>query len=306
MIMKKINYCVLLLAALFALCIFTACEEDKDDSTPSWQKYFSLNVTRCERVGTVLVVEFDVKNNSGMDIQKVNVNWCSLTDNLGNQYSTPNDGLLGVKENATPTYWNIDVSIGKDQTKKFVARLVEFDKSNTSSNVKIGMKLKSDEISGMTDNEVLFSQVIKDNRVMNHGIQTNDVLIDYKLNSCKVIDGTLYVSYTMTNNLGINLRQVSKKVYTPRVPRVDYCVPSDDLGNTYRQDLYAKLAMEGGEAKMDVDFDLDAGASKTFTYKLANFDASGSAKNVSFGIYMNCSNYFLCDNHVHFINIPLE
>lgn len=304
--MKKINYCVLLIAALFTLCAFSACGDDKEESTTSWQQFFSVNITRCERVGSVLVLEFDIRNNSGKDIQKVNVNWSSLIDNLGNQYSMANDGLLGIKGNATPNYWNVDTSIGKDQTKKFVARLAGFDTSNTSSNVKVGMKLKSDEISGMTDNEEFFSQMIKDNRVMNNGIQTNDVLIDYKLNSCKVIDGTLYVSYTMTNNLGTNLRQISKKVYSPGVPRVDYCVPSDDLGNTYRQDLYAKLAIDGEDAKMDLEFDLDAGASKTFTYKLTNFDASGNAKHVSFGLYMSCPNYFFCDNYVHFVTLPIK
>lgn len=302
--MRKIYYFLMLFAAVFTMGIITACGDDDEDNTPTWENFFDVKFTRCERVGTVLVLEFDVTNKSGKDIRNVNIDWKTLTDNAGNTYVTPNEGKLGVKGAADIIYWNVDVAIDEGQTKKFIARMLEFDKSNSATKAIAGLVLKTSEISDMPSNEVLFTIGIVDNRVMNHGIQTNDVLLDYKLEGCKVEDGKLCVSFTLTNNLGFDLKHVETKVYDSRGAAISHCTPSDDLGNTYRE---ARIGIGGsGNMEYEIAYDLDAGASKTFSYNILGFDTTGNAKSTSFGLSMKCSNYFLCEEYVHFVNIPIE
>lgn len=76
--MNKLKY---LLMVMLAVLAFTACE-DKDDENKEYKftDYFSMQVTKCERVGANLKVDFNLKNISGKDLQGVMLNGGYLTD----------------------------------------------------------------------------------------------------------------------------------------------------------------------------------------------------------------------------------
>ena len=85
--MNKLKY---LLMVMLAVLAFTACE-DKDDENkePKFTDYFSMQVTKCERVGANLKVDFNLKNISGKDLQGVMLNGGSsdrCKDDLGTEY----------------------------------------------------------------------------------------------------------------------------------------------------------------------------------------------------------------------------
>ena len=71
--MKLLRYFLPVLLAVFTFC---ACDDwfggdDPSDKEPQFSDYFKMEITRCERVADVLIVDFKMKNVSGKDLQQV-------------------------------------------------------------------------------------------------------------------------------------------------------------------------------------------------------------------------------------------
>ena len=71
--MKLLRYVLPVLLAVFTFC---ACDglfgdDDESDKEPKFGDYFKMEITRCERVADVLIVDFKMKNVSGKDLQAV-------------------------------------------------------------------------------------------------------------------------------------------------------------------------------------------------------------------------------------------
>ena len=88
--MKLLRYFLPVLLAVFTFC---ACDDwfggdDPSDKEPQFSDYFKMEITRCERVADVLIVDFKMKNVSGKDLQQVVLsnNNAESKDNLGNGY----------------------------------------------------------------------------------------------------------------------------------------------------------------------------------------------------------------------------
>ena len=92
--MKLLKSISLLLCAFMAMAVVTSCEETEDkDKTPQFTDYFKFNVKSVERVGSVLIIDFDLINKTNKDYQNITLkdgygSGAQIShDNVGNQYS---------------------------------------------------------------------------------------------------------------------------------------------------------------------------------------------------------------------------
>ena len=128
--MKLLRYFLPVLLAVFTFC---ACDDwfgdDNDsDKEPQFSDYFKMEITRCERVADVLIVDFKMKNVSGKDLQQVELrsDYNGAKDNLGNEYYNRQDVSLGGRWSGSG-----QKSIKKNETITGSFRIRGFDKTNS-------------------------------------------------------------------------------------------------------------------------------------------------------------------------------
>lgn len=208
--MKLLRYFLPVLLAVFTFC---ACDDwfggdDPSDKEPQFSDYFKMEITRCERVADVLIVDFKMKNVSGKDLQQVELRtaYNCAKDNLGNEYYNSQDVSLGGK-------WNYSgkKSIKKNETITGSFRIRDFDKTNSAQKLTLNFKCASSDLD--FDGEVSIANIkIADKRVLTDGIDTNDFGLKYQLvgTDRKIVDGRncSFITFTVTNNTGVNLSNV--------------------------------------------------------------------------------------------------
>lgn len=206
--MKLLRYFLPVLLAVFTFC---ACDDwfggdDPSDKEPQFSDYFKMEITRCERVADVLIVDFKMKNVSGKDLQQVELRDVGSKDNLGNKYYTGQDVSLGGKW----SYWG-QKSIKKNETITGSFRISAFDKTNSAQKLTLNFRCASSDLN--FDGEVSIANIkIADKRVLTDGIDTNDFGLKYQLvgTERKIVDGRncSFITFTVTNNTGVNLSDV--------------------------------------------------------------------------------------------------
>ena len=185
--MKLLRYFLPVLLAVFTFC---ACDDwfggdDPSDKEPQFSDYFKMEITRCERVADVLIVDFKMKNVSGKDLQQVELSGATSKDNLGNGYNGDQDVSLGGKW----SYWG-QKSIKKNETITGSFRIRAFDKTNSAQKLTLNFKCASSDLD--FDGEVSIANIkIADKRVLTDGIDTNDFGLKYQLvgTERKIVDG---------------------------------------------------------------------------------------------------------------------
>lgn len=209
--MKLLRYFLPVLLAVFTFC---ACDDwfggdDPSDKEPQFSDYFKMEITRCERVADVLIVDFKMKNVSGKDLQQVELrsDYNGSKDNLGNGYYNRQDVSLGGR------WSNLgQKSIKKNETITGSFRIKEFDKTNSAQKLTLNFNCASSDLD--FNGEVSIANIkIADKRVLTDGIDTNDFGLKYQLvgTDRKMIDGYNYsfITFTVTNNTGVNLSNVN-------------------------------------------------------------------------------------------------
>ena len=97
--MKKVNLkkifglLAILVCGLTVSLSLTSCDNDVlneifDDGVESWDDYVSIKITRCERVGHNLIIDYEMKNKKDREVRvTVSRRGGTIVDNLGNEYS---------------------------------------------------------------------------------------------------------------------------------------------------------------------------------------------------------------------------
>lgn len=248
--MKLLRYFLPVLLAVFTFC---ACDDwfggdDPSDKEPQFSDYFKMEITRCERVADVLIVDFKMKNVSGKDLQEVQLNGTSSKDNLGNEYSNMQDVSLGGKW----SYWG-QKSIKKNETITGSFRIRAFDKTNSAQKLTLNFKCVSSDLN--FNGEVSIANIkIADKRVLTDGIDTNDFGLKYQLvgTERKIVDGRncSFITFTVTNNTGVNLSNV------------DFCA-HNFYGDT--EDFYCYMSSDGSAFSYTATVRIQKGETKTLT-----------------------------------------
>ena len=289
--MKLLRYFLPVLLAVFTFC---ACDDwfggdDPSDKEPQFSDYFKMEITRCERVADVLIVDFKMKNVSGKDLQEVQLrsDYIGCKDNLGNEYYNRQDVSLGGR-------WSDlgQKSIKKNETITGSFRISAFDKTNSAQKLTLNFKCAS---SDLNFNGVVSIANIKiaDKRVLTDGIDTNDFGLKYQLvgTERKIVDGRNYsfITFTVTNNTGVNLSNV------------DFCAHSF-YGDT--ESFNCDMSSDGSAFSYTATVRIQKGETKTLTICIN--DVPDRIKQLRGTVTCKTDSYILCSENVNFYDMTFE
>lgn len=287
--MKLLRYFLPVLLAVFTFC---ACDDwfggdDPSDKEPQFSDYFKMEITRCERVADVLIVDFKMKNVSGKDLQQVELSGATSKDNLGNGYNGDQDVSLGGKW----SYWG-QKSIKKNETITGSFRIRAFDKTNSAQKLTLNFKCASSDLD--FDGEVSIANIkIADKRVLTDGIDTNDFGLKYQLvgTERKIVDGRncSFITFTVTNNTGVNLSNV------------DFCA-HNFYGDT--EDFNCYMSSDGSAFSYTATVRIQKGETKTLTIRVN--DVPDRIKQLRGTVTCRTDSYILCSENVNFYDMTFE
>ena len=287
--MKLLRYFLPVLLAVFTFC---ACDDwfggdDPSDKEPQFSDYFKMEITRCERVADVLIVDFKMKNVSGKDLQQVELSGATSKDNLGNEYSNMQDVSLGGKW----SYWG-QKSIKKNETITGSFRIRAFDKTNSAQKLTLNFKCVSSDLD--FDGEVSIANIkIADKRVLTDGIDTNDFGLKYQLvgTERKIVDGRncSFITFTVTNNTGVNLSDVDFHAY-------------NFYGDT--EDFNCDMSSDGSAFSYTATVRIQKGETKTLTICIKN--VPDRIKQLRGTVTCKTDSYILCSENVNFYDMTFE
>lgn len=287
--MKLLRYFLPVLLAVFTFC---ACDDwfggdDPSDKEPQFNDYFKMEITRCERVADVLIVDFKMKNVSGKDLQQVELRDVGSKDNLGNKYYTGQDVSLGGKW----SYWG-QKSIKKNETITGSFRIRDFDKTNSAQKLTLNFKCASSDLD--FDGEVSIANIkIADKRVLTDGIDTNDFGLKYQLvgTERKIVDGRncSFITFTVTNNTGVNLSDV--KFITS-----NFYADTESFG--------CDISSDGSAFNYITTLRIQKGETKTLTIRVN--DVPDRIKQLRGTVTCSTDSYILCSEDVNFYDMTFE
>lgn len=287
--MKLLRYFLPVLLAVFTFC---ACDDwfgndDPSDKEPQFSDYFKMEITRCERVADVLIVDFKMKNVSGKDLQQVELSGATSKDNLGNGYSNQQDVSLGGKW----SYWG-QKSIKKNETITGSFRISGFDKTNSAQKLTLNFKCASSDLN--FNGEVSIANIkIADKRVLTDGIDTNDFGLKYQLvgTERKIVDGRncSFITFTVTNNTGVNLSNV------------DFCA-HNFYGDT--EGFNCEMSSDGSAFSYTATVRIQKGETKTLTICIQN--VPDRIKQLRGIVTCRTDSYILCSENVNFYDMTFE
>lgn len=283
--MKLLRYFLPVLLAVFTFC---ACDDwfggdDPSDKEPQFSDYFKMEITRCERVADVLIVDFKMKNVSGKDLQEVQLNGTSSKDNLGNGYSNQQDVSLGGKW----SYWG-QKSIKKNETITGSFRISGFDKTNSAQKLTLNFKCASSDLN--FNGEVSIANIkIADKRVLTDGIDTNDFGLKYQLVGTERGRNCSFITFTVTNNTGVNLSNV------------DFCA-HNFYGDT--EGFNCEMSSDGSAFSYTATVRIQKGETKTLTICIQN--VPDRIKQLRGTVTCRTDSYILCSEDVNFYDMTFE
>lgn len=287
--MKLLRYFLPVLLAVFTFC---ACDDwfggdDPSDKEPQFSDYFKMEITRCERVADVLIVDFKMKNVLGKDLQQVELRDVGSKDNLGNKYYTGQDVSLGGKW----SYWG-QKSIKKNETITGSFRISAFDKTNSAQKLTLNFRCASSDLD--FDGEVSIANIkIADKRVLTDGIDTNDFGLKYQLvgTERKIVDGRncSFITFTVTNNTGVNLSDV-------KFDTTNFYADTESFG--------CDISSDGSAFNYITTLRIQKGETKTLT--ICIYNVPDRIKQLRGIVTCRTDSYILCSENVNFYDMTFE
>ena len=289
--MKLLRYFLPVLLAVFTFC---ACDDlfgndDPSYKEPQFSDYFKMEITRCERVADVLIVDFKMKNVSGKDLQQVELRtaYNCAKDNLGNEYYNSQDVSLGGK-----WHYSGKKSIKKNETITGSFRIRDFDKTNSAQKLTLNFKCASSDLD--FDGEVSIANIkIADKRVLTDGIDTNDFGLKYQLvgTDRKIVDGRncSFITFTVTNNTGVNLSNVNFNL-------------SYFYSDT--EQFRCDISSDGSAFSYTTALRIQTGETKTLT--ICIYDVPDRIKQLRGTVTCSTDSYILCSEDVNFYDMTFE
>lgn len=288
--MKQFKYLLLMLMALLS---FSACEsEDEEQESYDLYKYIKITDISCERVGSVLRIDYKMKNVSGKKLTDIRFSYPVVLDNTGAEYYNNNDfSIRGGKFKS-----NINFSLDKDEKEVPGTIIVkEFDPAGKANRVDLSFEvvIASLDFNGKGGYKKL--SIAKDER-HKIGIQTNDNGLTYSNCSCKYQNGTAYLTFDVTADVDIDDFKIGTINYG--------CCFYDNQSNEYWNRI--SLSVNGGSyGTFRKTISLRAGRPTTLSFALPDF--ASSATEISTGyVTIASSDYPMTDDRVRFFNIPVE
>ena len=294
--MKKFKY---FLMALLAVLTFASCEETEDENKePQFFDYFSMQVTKCERVGANLKVDFNLKNITGKDVQGVCLNggtvWDMSQDDLGGKYYSD----VSLSGGNWKTSVEFNMAKGASVSGSFL--IENYDATNTSKKFNLIFNGRCQTVS--FDGRAEVSNIpVADNRVLRNGFDTNDQILEYKAVSCKMVSEpegetpyyNIYFTYTVKNTSSNDISRFAQNFG-------GYDQVKDNTNEQYN----AGIAIEGGEYRDGQEVTLKAGETKTYVVKVKHVRANATSIS-GFAVCPRESSYPWADTSARFYDISI-
>ncbi|MGN0224940.1 MAG: hypothetical protein ACI4A7_02510 [Prevotella sp.] len=295
--MKQFKYTATRFGSLFLLVcsaivcmltLFSCTEEEEFDEKGNrvFSTAFGFTVTHTERVGSVLIMDFSIKNKSGKDIRNFLIN-PGDAECQGARYSSV-DVRLGKEDYASSRR----TTFGDGETLTGTFRVRYFDAASSVDKVNIYYSCEAEEANiDSYETHSTNDQKIKDNRVLIDGIQTNDLNLDYQLLKTVQNGSDVYITFSLTNNTGgvlSNFQLVPVEAYDQNGTR------------------YSNTNIVGGNSSdysWGVTTHINNGASQTYTVKVSYVNTSVSKMSIDIGV--TSPSYVIADDKVRFITVPV-
>ena len=254
----------------------------KMESDPALEVY----VTSAERVGSVLVVDYTIKNVSGEDINNLSFQIYRGNDEFDKSYTA--NCAIGEGE------YSSDRTISKlknQATSVCHLKYYDFDPTNKSKVATASVRIGSNNYTFTKNTIDFYVDNIIDNRILTQGIQTPDRNLKFGLTSCTLDEeGNAIINYTVQNMYSDIMKTFTLQLYEG----------TDDLDKS----CTCYVSLNGSEYKYDVQMDLPT--SKTITGSIKVFAPSDGAKYISCSVSCGSTSYVLDDNKIRFISIPIQ
>jgi len=291
--------------AFITLCsTLTSCDKKDDDKLPSYADFVEFQITRCERVGGVLMVDFTVTNKKDYNL-KVTLENQTVTDNTGKNYRTLVWGSdisnsTGIAMNEDPFYGNVSFNLISEGSMSGHLKVYDYDPADraTAVSLQIGVGLESIQLGNNTF--IRTNIATTDNRVKEHGVQTNDSKLAYQVTSCTYDDGNVDIAFTVTNNTGQTLKVLRFNEESDRAGYVAY----DDMGNNYTAGRGTRfLSLDGEDWRSSIETTVPAGGKLNLVARVT--DVRSNASEMSLSFLVTSDDYVCNDNTVRFLSIPI-
>lgn len=298
--MKKLEiwkYAALFMAALCMTFTFAACEDlfgddedEEEQSEPQFSDYFTMNITRCERVGDVLILDWTIKNKSKKDAQNLTVDTsCHSTDDTGETYS---HGNVRIGSNgSTFASYSRTTAVLAGETIQGTIRINSFNATNTATKFTLNVDVACTEM-GVSETLEFKNIAITDNRVLSKGIQTNDTKLAYTVKSCKRDDdGNVILCFTVKNNTGTSLQ--------------DFYMSLNNFTDNLSSNCTAEISLTNNFSRLwCVTTDIAAGETLSYYIKINNVNENATW--VGGSICLSSDNYDFEYNTASFYNIAIQ
>ena len=279
---------------MMALCLQSgSCEKDEDEEgNPYYTQYVDINVTRCERVGSVLMIDFTVTNKDKNALDVI-LAYVSASDNAGGYY-TDASGVVSIAFADNGYYWRADCNISSKSSVTGHMKIRNFNPDNKATNVTMKMPV---EIGGRKLADKAFEKKIDitDNRVMEHGVQTNDTKLAWKATANWINDSDVDLHFTVTNNTGQRLENFGMGYAYGGEAQCQ-----DNLGNKYGSSICFDDNNWYHLAQTD---NFSAGSSINGTIRIK--DVKSGATEMTVNVGATAGNYIVEDETLRFITIPI-
>lgn len=288
--MKHFKYLLLMLMAVLS---FASCEKE-DEEENGLSQYIKITSFECERVGSVLRIDYTMKNVSGQNLRNIKFGLPTVVDNNGER-NYQNNKLSFNGGDFQP--WATTFSLSKGEKIEGTFVITEFDETNKAKRVDLTFDAEIGDVD--FNGEGSYSGLsIKDNRLMAKGIQTNDLGLTYEDVTCTYQGGNAYLSFYVTS------KDADIRDYTLRNYSMEQPVFRDNKGNTYTANIYVSFG-DGGSYPDIATTSLRAGVPQKVTYRIPGF--SSSATQITTGVFPVTSTTFpMTDDHARVYDIPVR
>lgn len=302
--MKMNKYSILrwFIIAICALPLMSAgCEknDDGDDygsgsSLPSLAEFVEINITRCERVGSVLQIDYTMRNKKSNTLT-VEIRSANVRDNNGTSYHSHSAFGDNIYSDFYP---NITAKISGGSSVIGHVKVTNYDPNNKSKS--IDLEIRVGIVAEQLGNDTYQRSDINvvDNRVLAHGIQSNDLNLQWTLNSCKrTPEGNVLIEFTVKNNTGGKLDDFSIGDGTGV-----YDTVYDNFGTRY-YDWGIRFGSSGNYWK-SANTNISTGGSANGSVLIEKF--SSAATEVSVEMNIDIRDYVMNDNRIRFLTLPIQ
>ena len=271
------------------------CESSKDDdigeTTKSLSDYLRFKNARAHFVGDDVIVDLEVENRSGKQLNDLAIGFYGATDNKGNYFSDLGSINLSAGEGCSWNWPLSDFGMTKGESRKMRVRV---NNVKTANKLKITLSAESDMFERMDDDRAVIEVSVTDNRKPTDAVWTNDDKMVYGHPVFSRDGYDLLATFSITNNTDVD------------IPRLSISFTGGDNGNGEEfMWAYGRLIVNGNEEHGGTVISINRGETRQVTLKIVDFYEQ-SAHCLNAYLQVTSETYTFATDEVRFVALTLK